>query len=52
MMFAYIRGTLIQSTMSFAIVETGGIGYKIFLPANVFGKLPQIGKEASCTLHL
>ena len=33
-----------------AVVEAGGIGYKIFIPANLYGKLPQIGAEV--VLHL
>lgn len=27
------------------ILETGGIGYLIYIPANVFGKLPQCGEK-------
>lgn len=49
-MFAYIRGTLIQSSSSFVVVETGGLGYKIFMPVNVFSRMPHVGSEI--TLHL
>ncbi len=45
-MFAYIRGKLVHSLPQAAIVETAsGIGYKIFIPANVFAGLPQLGTE-------
>jgi holliday junction DNA helicase RuvA len=44
-MYSYIKGKLIAQTLGSALVETGGIGYKIFLPASTFGKLPQNGKE-------
>lgn len=49
-MFAYIRGKLVQASTSFAVVETGGIGYKVFLPVNAVARVPQIGSEI--TLHL
>lgn len=42
-MFAYIKGTLVHSTPTGVVIETNGIGYKIFIPANVFSQLPQIG---------
>ncbi len=44
-MYAYIKGTLIQSTPSAVILETGGIGYKIFIPASLFNRLPQLENE-------
>jgi len=48
-MFAYIKGTLIQSTPTSIVVEANGIGYKLFVPANVFSHLPQTG--ALVTFH-
>lgn len=47
-MFAYIRGKLVHSSPSQAVIDTHGIGYLIYIPANVFPKLPQIGSD----LHL
>ncbi len=44
-MIAYIKGILVQSTPLYVVIETGGIGYKIFIPANLFTKLPQIHAE-------
>lgn len=44
-MFAYVKGRLIQTTPLSVIIESGGIGYKIFIPASVFSKLPQIKEE-------
>jgi holliday junction DNA helicase RuvA len=44
-MFAFIRGLLVSSSPINVIVEAGGIGYKIFIPSNVFSKLPQTGNE-------
>jgi len=43
-MFAHIRGILIQTTPMYVVVETQGIGYKIFIPASIYGDLPQIGE--------
>lgn len=43
-MIAYIKGTVIYTSPAYVILETGGIGYKVFIPVNAFGKLPQIGE--------
>lgn len=43
-MFAFIKGQLVHSSPLNVIVETNGIGYKIFIPANAFSKLPQLGE--------
>lgn len=45
-MFSYIRGKLVQATPIFALIETGGIGYKIFIPTNVYSQLVHSGQEA------
>lgn len=44
-MYAYIKGKLASATAPNAIIEANGIGYLVFIPANVFAKLPQIGAE-------
>lgn len=44
-MYAYIKGMLIHATPSAVILETGGIGYKIFIPANLLNRLPQLEQE-------
>ncbi len=48
-MYAYIKGTLMYASPLYAVVDNGGIGYKILIPTNLLGKLPQIGNEV--TLH-
>jgi Holliday junction DNA helicase RuvA len=40
---AHISGTLAQKTPGEAIVDVGGVGYQIFIPLNVFYRLPEIG---------
>jgi Holliday junction DNA helicase RuvA len=44
-MYAYIKGKLIYGSPLFALLETGGIGYKIFIPASLYVKLPPLGQE-------
>jgi Holliday junction DNA helicase RuvA len=44
-MFQYIKGKLTEANPSFIAVETGGIGYKIFIPVSMFASLPAIGSE-------
>lgn len=44
-MYAYIKGTLTHISSVFAIVEAGGIGYQIYIPANAISSLPLIGSE-------
>lgn len=48
-MFAFIKGLLVSSSPLNAVIETGGIGFLIYIPANVFPNLPQIGH--SLLLH-
>lgn len=48
-MFAYIKGALVQSSPTGVVIETNGIGYKLFIPANVVSQLPQTG--STVTLH-
>ena len=48
-MIAYIKGILTQATPSFAIIEASGLGYKVFIPSSLLGKLPQIHEQV--TLH-
>ena len=42
-MYAYIKGTLVFTSPSEAIVENQGVGYTIHIPCSTFSLLPQIG---------
>lgn len=42
-MFAFIKGELVSSSLVTVIVETNGIGYKIWIPTSTFSRLPQLG---------
>lgn len=44
-MYAYIKGTLTHISSVYAIVEAGGIGYQIYIPANAISSLPLLGSE-------
>ena len=49
-MYAFIKGTLVDSKSPHIIVENHGIGYLVYVPSDVLGKLPQIGQQVM--LHL
>jgi len=44
-MFEFIRGKLVQSIPSKAVVDVGGVGYGIVISLKTFQKLPNIGAE-------
>lgn len=44
-MIAYIKGTLVQSTPLFVVIEAAGIGYKIFIPTSLLSRLPQLHEQ-------
>ena len=44
-MISYIKGALVHRGESYIIVETGGIGYQIFVSAAMLSKLPELNKE-------
>ena len=43
-MYAYIKGQLQHADAQYAVLESYGIGYKVFIPANLFSKLPHMGE--------
>lgn len=44
-MFHYVRGKLTGASPNWVTIETGGIGYKIFIPISMFSHLPVMGTE-------
>ena len=48
-MIAYIKGILTFTSSNSVIIEACGIGYRIFIPSNAMGSLPQIDNQ--CLLH-
>ena len=44
-MLAYIKGTLTFTANEYAVIETGGLGYKVFMPQTAIEKLGEIGSQ-------
>ena len=45
-MIASLRGTvLVAHQPSFLVVEVGGVGFKVFVPASVFDELDGVGRD-------
>jgi Holliday junction DNA helicase RuvA len=44
---AQITGTLAQKIPGEIIVDVGGVGYQVFIPLNVFYRLPEVGGSVS-----
>lgn len=51
-MISYIRGSLERRTENFIVLESGGIGYQIFVSPATLAKLPQAGMEAKIYTYL
>ncbi|MDT0631534.1 Holliday junction branch migration protein RuvA [Rubrivirga sp. S365] len=45
-MYAYVSGTLAEKRPTEAVIDAGGIGYRLLIPASSFDKLPAVGKPA------
>ena len=48
---AHISGTLAQKIPGEAVVDVGGVGYQVFIPLNVFYRLPEIGAPVSLQIY-
>ena len=46
-MIGRLRGTLLEKTLSHALVECGGVGYECAISLTTYGLLPEPGKEAT-----
>jgi len=49
-MIAYLKGTLIDKTPQYAVIDTGGVGYRAFITLNCYDALPSVGEKAE--LHI
>lgn len=47
-----LRGSLIHTEPSFAVIECAGVGYKCYTTMNTQRSLPAIGKEAVLYIHM
>jgi Holliday junction DNA helicase RuvA len=48
---AHISGTLAQKVPGEIVVDVNGIGYQVFIPLNVFYRLPEIGTRIALQIH-
>lgn len=44
-MIGFIKGNLFDTTEDIVCIDVGGVGYEIFVPSNVFDRLPMVGEE-------
>lgn len=51
-MFDYISGKLMQKTDSYAVIEAGGIGYRIFSTLSSLSELGEVGQNAKLYIYL
>jgi Holliday junction DNA helicase RuvA len=50
-MIARISGTLVYKYITHAIVDSQGVGYRIFIPLTTFYELPDIGESVTLNIH-
>ncbi|MCA1906346.1 MAG: Holliday junction branch migration protein RuvA [Desulfarculus sp.] len=50
-MIARLRGTLLERRPDQAILEVGGVGYRVFISLNTFYELPEPGRELTLLIH-
>ena len=51
-MYAYIKGTLEIKTTEYVVIETNGIGYKIFMSESAIERLGEIGTQVKVHTYL
>lgn len=50
-MYAYIKGTLEEKAKDSIVIETSGIGYKIYVSENTMSKLGELGEKIKIYTH-
>ncbi len=50
-MIAQISGKLAHKQPGEVVIDVGGVGYSVFIPLNVFYRLPDIGAPMSLQIH-
>ncbi|MDP2934542.1 MAG: Holliday junction branch migration protein RuvA, partial [bacterium] len=51
-MIGFIEGKIESSNDKYVIIDVNGIGYKIYISAVIFKKLPKIGEKVNLYTHL
>ena len=50
-MIATLRGLLVHAEATAVILDVGGVGYKVAVPASIHGSLPKLGETALLQIH-
>lgn len=50
-MIAHLSGTLAQKIPGEAVIDAGGVGYQVYIPLNVFYRLPEIGSPVTLQIY-
>jgi Holliday junction DNA helicase RuvA len=48
---AHLSGTLAQKIPGEAVIDVGGVGYQVYIPLDVFYRLPEIGASVSLQIY-
>ncbi len=51
-MIAFVSGNLTSVTQDCVVVENGGVGFEVFVPASTVTELPHIGQPVTLHTHL
>ena len=51
-MIAYVRGKLTEKAPTHAVVETNGVGFKLFIPLSSYKALGDVGEDVRILAHL
>lgn len=51
-MITYLEGKIIEKNEKFFVIDTGGVGYRIFSHQGILGKIPVIGQNIGVWTHL
>lgn len=50
-MIAVLRGQILRKMPNYVIIDVGGVGYQVFVPALTMGRLPPTGSTACLDIH-
>ncbi|MCL5265229.1 MAG: Holliday junction branch migration protein RuvA [Chloroflexi bacterium] len=51
-MISSVRGTILQKTSEYVVVDVGGIGFKVFVTSTTLGALGAVGDTATLMTHM
>jgi len=51
-MIDYLKGTLVSATPHHAVIDVGGVGYRVLIPISSYEALPRPGGEVKLLTHL